>query len=49
MTEQKNQLASLFAASIKLAGRLSADEHLVRNCSGRGDKDVQEAMRLLDS
>ena len=43
------ETAHAIAAAIELAGRLSADEHLVLNCSGRGDKDVQEAMRLLDS
>lgn len=43
------ETAHAIAASIKLAGRLSADENLVLNCSGRGDKDVQEAMRLIGS
>ena len=43
------ETAHAIAAAIKLAGRLPADAHLVLNCSGRGDKDVQEAMRLLES
>ncbi len=35
------------AEAVALAGRMSPDEHLVINVSGRGDKDVQEAQRLL--
>jgi tryptophan synthase beta chain len=33
--------------AVKLAGRMSKDQHLVINLSGRGDKDVDEAARLL--
>ena len=36
------------AAAVRLAGDMPSDAHVVINCSGRGDKDVQEAMRLLD-
>ena len=35
------------AASITIAASMSADQHLVINCSGRGDKDAEEARRLL--
>jgi tryptophan synthase beta chain len=43
------ETAHAIAAAIRLAGQLSSDAHLVLNCSGRGDKDVQEAMRLLEA
>lgn len=33
--------------AIRLAGELSREQHIVVNCSGRGDKDVNEAARLL--
>ncbi len=35
------------AHAIKLAGEMNNGEHLVVNLSGRGDKDVDEAARLL--
>ena len=35
------------AAAIPIAAAMSDDEHLVINCSGRGDKDAEEARRLL--
>jgi len=34
-------------AAVKLAGEMSSAQTLVINCSGRGDKDVDEAARLL--
>ena len=43
------ETAHAISAAIQLAGQLSSDAHLVLNCSGRGDKDVQEAMRLLEA
>ena len=42
------ETAHAIAASVRIAGTLSRDANLVLNCSGRGDKDVQEAMRLLE-
>jgi tryptophan synthase beta chain len=36
------------ATAVRLAGELPSDANVVINCSGRGDKDVQEAMRLLE-
>ena len=35
------------AGAIKIAGEMSAEEHLLINVSGRGDKDVEEVERLL--
>ena len=35
------------AWAIAEAGRMDADQHIVICCSGRGDKDVDEAARLL--
>ncbi len=32
---------------VRLASEMAADQHVVVNCSGRGDKDVDEAARLL--
>ena len=37
------------AAAIELAASMTSEESVVINVSGRGDKDVQEAMRLLES
>ena len=37
------------AQAVKTAATMSSKEHLVINLSGRGDKDVDEAMRLLES
>ena len=42
------ETAHAIAASVRIAGNLSPEANLVLNCSGRGDKDVQEAMRLLE-
>jgi len=41
--------AHAIAHALTVAGEMSADEHLVVNLSGRGDKDVQEAADLLDA
>ncbi len=43
------ETAHAIAAAVRLAGEMKPDAELVLNCSGRGDKDVQEAMRLLDA
>ena len=43
------ETAHAIAASVGLAAELPAEANLVLNCSGRGDKDVQEVMRLLES
>ena len=42
------ETAHAISAAVKLAAGMPRDAHLVLNCSGRGDKDVQEAMRLLE-
>ena len=34
--------------AVELAGQMKPDEVVVVNLSGRGDKDVNEVMRLLD-
>ncbi len=39
--------AHALAHAIALAGEMNENEHLVVNLSGRGDKDVDEAARLL--
>lgn len=36
------------AGALKIASEMSAEEHLLINLSGRGDKDVEEVQRLLD-
>ncbi|TVQ75874.1 MAG: tryptophan synthase subunit beta [Phycisphaeraceae bacterium] len=41
------ETAHAVAWAIEEAGRMNSDQHLVINCSGRGDKDVNEAARLL--
>lgn len=41
------ETAHAISAAVDLAGSLPSDQHVVVNCSGRGDKDVQETMRLL--
>lgn len=41
------ETAHAVAEAIKLAGTMRTDQHIVINCSGRGDKDVDEAVRLL--
>ncbi|MCP4013237.1 MAG: tryptophan synthase subunit beta, partial [Phycisphaeraceae bacterium] len=43
------ETAHAIAASVRLAAEMPAETNLVLNCSGRGDKDVQEVMRLLES
>jgi tryptophan synthase beta subunit len=35
------------AFAVRLAAQMPKDQHLVVNLSGRGDKDVDEASRLL--
>ncbi|MEM1165118.1 MAG: tryptophan synthase subunit beta [Planctomycetota bacterium] len=42
------ETAHAVAEAIERAGRMSPDQHLVINISGRGDKDVDEVARLLD-
>ena len=39
--------AHAVAEGVRLAIEMREDEHVVINCSGRGDKDVEEAARLL--
>jgi len=41
------ETAHAIAHAVRLAGTMNDDQHLVVNCSGRGDKDVEEAARLL--
>jgi tryptophan synthase beta chain len=41
------ETAHAIAFAVEQAGRMSGDQHLVINCSGRGDKDVDEVARLL--
>ncbi len=41
------ETAHAIAHAITLAGTMPRDQHLLINCSGRGDKDVNEADRLL--
>lgn len=43
------ETAHAIAASVRLAAEMPTETNLVLNCSGRGDKDVQEVMRLLES
>ena len=40
------ETAHAISWAIGEAGRMGPDQHLVINCSGRGDKDVDEAARL---
>jgi tryptophan synthase beta chain len=39
--------AHAFAQAAKVAPKMSKDEILIINCSGRGDKDCQEVARLI--
>jgi tryptophan synthase beta chain len=41
------ETAHAVAETICRAASMPRDQHIVMNCSGRGDKDVQEASRLL--
>jgi tryptophan synthase beta chain len=41
--------AHAVAEGVRLAIEMREDEHLVINCSGRGDKDVEESARLLNA
>jgi len=41
------ETAHAIAHAVRMARKMPADQHLVVNCSGRGDKDVDEAARLL--
>lgn len=43
------ETAHAVAEAIRRAPRMGRDESIIINLSGRGDKDVQEAMRLLES
>jgi tryptophan synthase beta chain len=43
------ETAHAISSAVLIAGAMPADQHVVVNCSGRGDKDVQEAMRLLEA
>ena len=42
------ETAHAIAATVELAREMGAGKTVLANLSGRGDKDVQEAMRLLD-
>jgi tryptophan synthase beta chain len=42
------ETAHAVAAAMQVAPTMGQDEILVINCSGRGDKDMQEAMKLLE-
>jgi len=41
------ETAHAIADAVRRAGAMHKDEHLIVNLSGRGDKDVEEAARLL--
>lgn len=41
------ETAHAIAEGVRVAATMGKDQHLVINCSGRGDKDVEEAARLL--
>ncbi|MEZ6235040.1 MAG: tryptophan synthase subunit beta [Phycisphaerales bacterium] len=41
------ETAHAIAEAVRLAATMPEDSHIVVNCSGRGDKDVDEATRLL--
>jgi tryptophan synthase beta chain len=43
------ETAHAIAEGVKLAGTLPREAHVVINSSGRGDKDVDEAVRLLEA
>jgi tryptophan synthase beta chain len=43
------ETAHAVAAAVRVANELAPGQRLVINLSGRGDKDVQEARRLLDA
>ena len=40
--------AHAVSEGVRLAIQMREDQHVLINCSGRGDKDVEEAARLLD-
>jgi len=40
--------AHAIAAAVRMAPTMSTDQVMLLNCSGRGDKDVEEVRRLLD-
>ena len=42
------ETAHAIAEAVKLAGTMTKDQNVLVNCSGRGDKDVDEASRLLE-
>jgi len=35
-------------STLELASQMDPDQHVVLNCSGRGDKDLDEALRLIE-
>ncbi|MEL7473303.1 MAG: tryptophan synthase subunit beta [Planctomycetota bacterium] len=41
------ETAHAIAHAVRMARKMPSEQHLVVNCSGRGDKDVDEAARLL--
>jgi tryptophan synthase beta chain len=41
------ETAHAIAEAVRLASTMGKDQHVLVNCSGRGDKDVEEASRLL--
>ncbi|MEM1072528.1 MAG: tryptophan synthase subunit beta, partial [Planctomycetota bacterium] len=41
------ETAHAVAETVCRAASMAREQHIVMNCSGRGDKDVQEASRLL--
>ena len=43
------ETAHAVAAAVQLASKMPAKQNLVINISGRGDKDVQEVLRLLEA
>jgi tryptophan synthase beta chain len=43
------ETAHAIAGAIGLASRMKSDQHVVINVSGRGDKDVNEVVRLLNA
>ena len=43
------ETAHALAGAVEIAREMSPNQTLVLNLSGRGDKDVQEAERLLDA
>ena len=42
------ETAHAIAEAVRLAGTMTKEQNVVVNCSGRGDKDVDEASRLIE-